>query len=232
MNALKKLQKVRFELTQKTLKKSGNNKFAGYSYFELGDFLPHVHQMFNDVGLCAVFNIDAEKAGLSIFDTDGDTSVEFFTPTVMASNPKGQAIQNLGSTHTYLRRYLWVMALELVESDEVDAGEPKVEKQVEKPVEKKTDRIDKFPKIAVPKAKEEPWKIEVDLDPGRDPEAWLQSVQAAADLALGFAETGEDVMAIYRRNKELFETIKSLDEEFFKTLMNQFREIRLKLEAK
>jgi len=39
-------------------------------------------------------------------------------------------------------------------------------------------------------------------------------------------------MAIYRRNKELFEVIKSLDEEFFKTLMNQFREIRLKLEAK
>jgi hypothetical protein len=226
MNALKKLQKVRFELTQKTLKKSGNNKFAGYSYFELGDFLPHVHQMFNDVGLCAVFSIDAEKAGLSIFDTDGDTSVEFFTPTVMASNPKGQAIQNLGSTHTYLRRYLWVMALELVESDEVDAGEPKVEKPVEKKIQ--TVKIDK------PKAKveAEPWRIEVDIDPGSDPEAWLQSVQAAADLALGFAESSDDVMAIYRRNKELFETIKSLDEEFFKNLMNQFREIRLKLEAK
>jgi hypothetical protein len=51
-------------------------------------------------------------------------------------------------------------------------------------------------------------------------------------LALSFANTSEDVMAIYRRNKELFEVIKSLDEEFFKTLMNQFREIRLKLEAK
>jgi hypothetical protein len=57
-------------------------------------------------------------------------------------------------------------------------------------------------------------------------------VSAASDLALSFANTSEDVMAIYRRNKELFETIKSLDEEFFKTMMNQFREIRLKLEAK
>jgi hypothetical protein len=225
MNALKKLQKVRFELTQKTLKKSGNNKFAGYSYFELGDFLPQVHQMFHEVGLCAVFNLADDKAGLSIFDTDGDTSVDFFTPTVMASNPKGQAIQNLGSTHTYLRRYLWVMALELTESDEVDAGEPSVEKP-------KTDRIDKFPKIALPKPEYEPWQIKVDLNPGADPEEWLRGVGEASDLALSFANTSEDVMAIYRRNKELFETIKSLDEEFFKTLMNQFREIRLKLEAK
>ena len=220
MNALKKLQKARFELTQKTLKKSGKNTFSKYSYFELGDFLPTVHQMFNDAGLCAVFTIDAEKAGLTVYDTDGDTSVLFETPTIMASNPKGQAIQDLGSTHTYLRRYLWIMALELTESDQVDA--------------EKTDRIDKFPKAVIPKPKEgnEPWQINVDMNPGTDPEDWLKNVAEASDLALSFANTSEDVMAIYRRNKELFEVIKSLDEEFFKTLMNQFREIRLKLEAK
>ena len=223
MNALKKLQKARFELTQKTLKKSGKNTFSKYSYFELGDFLPTVHQMFNDAGLCAVFTIDAEKAGLTVYDTDGDTNVLFETPTIMASNPKGQAIQDLGSTHTYLRRYLWIMALELTESDQVDSGEPKVEK---------TDRIDKFPKIPKPKETGEPWQINVDMNPGTDTEDWLKSVSEASDLALSFANTSEDVMAIYRRNKELFEVIKSLDEEFFKTLMNQFREIRLKLEAK
>jgi len=99
----------------------------------------------------------------------------------MVSNPKGHVIQNLGSTHTYLRRYLWVMALELVESDEVDAGEPKVEKQVEKPVEKKTDRIDKFPKIPKPKETGEPWQINVDMNPGTDTEDWLKSVSEASD---------------------------------------------------
>jgi hypothetical protein len=220
MNALKKLQKARFELTQKTLKKSGKNTFSKYSYFELSDFLPTVHQMFHESGLCAVFTIDAEKAGLTVFDTDGDTSVLFETPTIMASNPKGQAIQDLGSTHTYLRRYLWIMALELTDSDHVDSGEQKT--------------VDKFPKAAIPKPKEgnEPWQINVELNPGADPEDWLRSVGEASDLALSFANTSEDVMAIYRRNKELFEVIKSLDEEFFKTLMNQFREIRLKLEAK
>jgi hypothetical protein len=220
MNALKKLQKARFELTQKTLKKSGKNTFSKYSYFELGDFLPTVHQMFNEAGLCAVFTIDAEKAGLTVFDTDGDTSVVFETPTIMASNPKGQPIQDLGSTHTYLRRYLWIMALELTESDQVDSGEQKT--------------VDKFQKAVIPKPKDgnEPWQINVELNPGADPEEWLKGVSEASDLALSFANTSEDVMAIYRRNKELFEVIKSLDEEFFKTLMNQFREIRLKLEAK
>lgn len=40
MNIYKKLQKCRVDLQNSNLKKSGNNKFAGYSYFELGDFLP------------------------------------------------------------------------------------------------------------------------------------------------------------------------------------------------
>ena len=38
MSVYKKLQEARIKLQNTELKKSGHNKFAGYKYFELGDF--------------------------------------------------------------------------------------------------------------------------------------------------------------------------------------------------
>ena len=120
MSVYKKLQQARLNLVQSPLKKSGKNKFAGYEYFELGDFIPTIHQIFNDVGLCGVISF-GEFATLTVYETEGDGKVEFTTPIVNAENTKGQPIQNLGSTHTYLRRYLWLMAMEIVEHDIVDS---------------------------------------------------------------------------------------------------------------
>jgi hypothetical protein len=122
MTVFSKLQKARLTLVQSSLKKSGKNAFAKYEYFELGDFIPRIHEIFNEIGLCGVFTFTDGQAFLTIHDTDKDgASIVFATPMVMAENSKGQAIQNLGSTHTYLRRYLWLMAMEIVEHDTVDA---------------------------------------------------------------------------------------------------------------
>ena len=40
MSAHEKLMDARIKLQGMELRKSGENKFAGYKYFELGDFLP------------------------------------------------------------------------------------------------------------------------------------------------------------------------------------------------
>jgi len=122
MTVFKKLQKARLSLVQSNLKKSGKNAFAKYEYFELGDFIPTIHKIFDEVGLCGVFTFGETQAFLIIHDTEKEgATITFATPLVMANNPKGQAIQDLGSTHTYLRRYLWLMAMEIVEHDTVDA---------------------------------------------------------------------------------------------------------------
>ena len=39
---------VRTKLNSMSLTKSGENKFAGYKYFELGDFLPHAIKLMAD----------------------------------------------------------------------------------------------------------------------------------------------------------------------------------------
>ena len=57
MSVYKKLQEARVKFHGKSLKKSGENKFAGYKYFELGDFLPTVQEIFGEVGLPVVASI-------------------------------------------------------------------------------------------------------------------------------------------------------------------------------
>jgi len=122
MSVFKQLQKARTMFLSADIKKSGKNKFAGYEYFELGDFIPAIHKIFNEVGLCGVVRFTADTASLTVYGDEG--SIEFTSPMVFAENAKGQAIQSLGSTHTYMRRYLWLMAMEIVEHDSVDAAAP------------------------------------------------------------------------------------------------------------
>lgn len=121
-NVFTKLNQARTELQRRELKKSGRNKFAGYNYFELGDFLPTVQEIFANIGLCGVVTYGADEASLIITDcenTDGQIVVK--SPMSSAALKGAHDIQNLGAVQTYLRRYLWVTAMEIVEHDELDA---------------------------------------------------------------------------------------------------------------
>ena len=93
----KKLMQARMFLQQMALKKSGHNKFAGYQYFELGDFIPTINQIFNEVGLCGVVSYDTEIASLTITDTDDGTSLVITSPMAEANLKGCHPIQNLGA---------------------------------------------------------------------------------------------------------------------------------------
>lgn len=145
MNLMQKIARARVLLQKKNLKKSGLNKYAGFKYFELADFLPSVNEIFDSLGLYAEFYIDPETkniyeetgvtevvpdiAYLYIFNSESDEKPRCFMSRVAEAGTKGASpIQQLGSVHTYMRRYLYMEALEIVESDEVDSlGEEKKE---------------------------------------------------------------------------------------------------------
>jgi hypothetical protein len=116
-----KLQKARMMLQAAPIKKSGHNKFAGYQYFELGDFLQTINSIFYEIGLCSVISFDKELATLRIVDTDNGSSITFTSPMAEANLKGCYPIQNLGAVETYSRRYLYVTALEIVEHDALDA---------------------------------------------------------------------------------------------------------------
>ena len=107
-------------LQNSPMKKSGLNKFAGYSYFELGDFLPQVNQIFADLQLCGITSFTSDIATLKIIDTEDNSEAIFSSPMADAPLKGCLPIQNLGAVQTYQRRYLYVAALEIVEHDAVD----------------------------------------------------------------------------------------------------------------
>jgi len=142
MGVHKKLMDARILLQQAPLKKSGHNKFAGYSYFELGDFLPTINQIFSKVGLCGVVSFDKELATLTITDTEDSTEIKLTSPMAEANLKGCHPIQNLGAVETYTRRYLWVSAMEIVEHDALDSSAPlKEDKVIISPTQGAQDNI-------------------------------------------------------------------------------------------
>ena len=117
----------RIALQSKQLKKSGENKYAGFKYYELCDFLPQVNIIFEELKLCSNFSICEDIATLKITDWE-DQSFEVFTSPIETLELKGcTKIQALGGVHTYLKRYLYLNALEIVENDMLDAQAGNIE---------------------------------------------------------------------------------------------------------
>jgi len=137
----KKLMQARISLQEAPLKKSGHNKFAGYSYFELGDFIPTINKIFNEIGLCGVVSYDTEIASLTITDTDDGTNIVITSPMAEANLKGCHPIQNLGAVETYTRRYLWVTAMEIVEHDALDSSAPLKEQVIITPTQGIKDTI-------------------------------------------------------------------------------------------
>ena len=138
----KKLMNARMALQSMSLKKSGHNKFAGYQYFELGDFLPQINEIFHSIGLCGVISYTKEYADLTITDVDDGTCIVVTSPMVEANLKGAHAIQNLGAVETYQRRYLWMTAMEIVEHDALDSSAPiKEEKVIITPTQGAMDNI-------------------------------------------------------------------------------------------
>ena len=127
MSVYKKLQQARMLLQGTKLTKSGKNKFAGYEYFELGDFLPAIQKICNDIGLCGIVSFNHEMAYLQINDVEDGTSIMFTSPMSSAALKGCHDVQNLGAVQSYLRRYLWTNAFEIVEHDVLDATTGAVE---------------------------------------------------------------------------------------------------------
>lgn len=220
MTVYRKLQAARHELVNSGIKKTGHNKFGGWYYYELGDFIPTVHKIFDAVGLCGVVTF-GEMAMLTIYDTDDGSSVQFFSPIVYAENSKGQAIQVLGSTHTYLRRYLWLLAMEITESDQIDS-----QQQEEKPVKIEKPAA-KPPKVIEGKSDgskdDGEWFMRITAEEGCTMDQWAKAVEDAAEIALGQAASKKDVTTIFTKNRVIFDRFKADAPDAYEALMGKFK---------
>jgi hypothetical protein len=131
-NIYQKLQEARVELQKLNLKKTGRNTYSNFTYYELGDFLPYLNNIMLSSGIITAFSIikteTIEEAVLEVFNASKpEEKITFRLPTAEAEIGKkkdgtggADPIQNLGGKTTYMRRYLMMIAFEIVESDYVD----------------------------------------------------------------------------------------------------------------
>lgn len=142
MSVYTKLSLAREQFHASKIKKSGRNNFAGYDYFELGDFIVPALQIFKEVGLLGVVSFGKEMATLTIIDLESGEKMVVESPMSEANLKGCHPVQNLGAVQTYIRRYLWVAALEIVEHDALDATTGKSDpKSVAIPARPRTEEL-------------------------------------------------------------------------------------------
>ena len=220
MSVHKKLMQARVKLQSTEMKKSGLNKFAGYSYFELSDFIPHVQIIFNDLGLCGVVTFSTEYAQLCITDVDDGTVIVITSPMAEANLKGAHPIQNLGAVLSYQRRYLWMAALELVEGDAVDSAPP-----VEAPKpEPKPEPVKKTPvPLRMEGRDDKSWHLIVEKEPGDSSESWITAVVDITKMGLAETHDEGEVMKLFTNNRIIFDRLKLEDVERYTALMGAFK---------
>ena len=131
MNILQKLAQARYLFLQEHIKKSGKNIKLEFTYFELKDIVPSATRIFADLGIASIVNFEEGTARMELYNADNPNEgpVAFIIPykevPQIISNAGKEVtnpLQALGSTITYLRRYLYMLALDIVEDDETDAN--------------------------------------------------------------------------------------------------------------
>lgn len=121
MNIYEKIQKVKEEFLAKNIKKSGQNKFAGFSYYELSDITPPLIELCNKYKLFTAFRFTNEEAVLEIVNVEEPKEVQLYSSPMEELELKGcNKIQALGGTETYQRRYLYMAAFDIIEADLFD----------------------------------------------------------------------------------------------------------------
>ena len=125
MTIFEKLNEARLRYQNAGIKKSGSNKY--FTYYELADILPEINKLANELKFCCIGNFTSETATLDFVDLECDGKITFTSPMAETRLSGGQPCQNLGASQTYLKRYLYQNCFEIVESDILDAMDPKAD---------------------------------------------------------------------------------------------------------
>lgn len=224
-NVYQKLIEARQAFLDSYVQQSGKNMSLEFMYFELKDIVPTVTKIFKETGLIAIDNFSADTATLTIVNTDSpEETILFAVPfdriQPIVSNTGKQVtnvMQALGSSITYMRRYLYLIAMDICVNDEI---EPTIDKGTNKP-EKQTEH--KAP--ATPQQREE---IKKELTSPADLADELQIKglkKVLAKYRAAFPEEGNALaMELAERTKAFTEISKTECEKIINKLSDKLKE--------
>ena len=155
LNVWAKLLGVRSEFYGAGAKKTGRNIHAEFMYFELVDIVPVAEELFAKYGLLLIPSFTETAAVAEVINIhDPSEKITFSIPLQFIAEPgkfRMNEVQGVGAVVTYYRRYLYMIVLDLVESDGIDGQKPTNDGEDTPPPAPKTTR--KAP--ATPKERKE-----------------------------------------------------------------------------
>lgn len=129
MTIHEKIIKIRVDLQNSKLKKSGKNQHAKFDYYELSDFLPKLNALMLEYKINDQMSIEGGLATLALHNAENlEESVyysipfeSFAVPTTKSGSPMMQHIQYLGALNTYYKRYLYLNAFGITDGEVIDS---------------------------------------------------------------------------------------------------------------
>lgn len=216
MNIYQKLNAARDKFHSQEIRKSGLNKFAGYKYFELADFIIPALKIFSEVGIASVIRFENEYGFMELINTSEPSERILFSSPMSEASLKGcHPVQNLGAVETYIRRYLWVCALEIVEHDALDSADPK-DVPVKNEIRSATKEEKKEAEKKESKKKAEP----------------VESDDAFIEILLDWAvkcNEPEELASIWKANQKRIDAIKKSLPDQYAIIVERFTTIKTNL---
>lgn len=122
LNVYQRLALIREKFAEAGITKSGRNMQLKAKYFELDDIVPVAMPLFHEQNLLPMVNFTKDEATMTLLDMlDPQTTIVFTAPMrEWLGNAAVTPVQALGATETYMRRYLYQQALDIVEADEME----------------------------------------------------------------------------------------------------------------
>lgn len=131
-----KLAEIKNEISKLNLKKTGVNKYSGFTYYELADILPAIISLCAKYGVYTYTTYDNDLAKLIAVNTENaEEKLEISSPMRTFELKGTNQIQVLGGVETYSRRYLYIAMFDIVEGDSFDANAGSEKNQEIKPKE-------------------------------------------------------------------------------------------------
>lgn len=131
-NIYDKIMTARLLFLESNPKKTGKNSFQNFNYFELSDIIPAATRICNNLGLYTEINLTSKMATMKVVNIDDPKEIILYHLPVPEINGKdsNKLLQDTGKTETYLRRYLYLLFLDIAVPDEVDSQDMNKNKRI------------------------------------------------------------------------------------------------------
>ena len=181
--------------------KNATNPYFKRKYADLGSCIDAVLAALNDHGIGVLQFTHLDRDGVVVETNFLHASGEMLSAGKMFMPVPKADPQVYGSALTYARRYSLMAACCIAAED--DDGE-------------------KASRVKAMKGADHDWQISVSVSPEAQPEDWVSIVSEATTSGLGFCSSVDEVMTLFRVNRNIYDELKNLDATVYQELMSQF----------